>query len=162
MAVGVEEEGAHLGVLVEAAGHGPAGDGAGKARHIGLAVAAVDAERVQLQELAGEVLVEAAAAALAGARRRPDRLAVVEIEQHGRMLLHRLQHGAEGAVDMRADGLALEGAGGEAQLLALGDGDAEMVGPEPDEALGEAELGLHRVRMRKATSSRKMRAAGGW
>ena len=64
---------------------------------VGLGVAAVDADRVQLQDLAGEVLVEAEAAALAGPGMRPDRLGVVEIEQHRRMARDGEQHVAEAA-----------------------------------------------------------------
>src|SRR3546814_2860165 len=83
---------------------------------------------------AAVILVQSDMAALAGARIRPDRGGIVEIEQHGRMPGRRQQHVAEAAEGMGADRLALIGAGhGSDELLAPGHG--EMVGPELHTAL---------------------------
>ena len=57
------------------------------------------------------------------------------------MALDRQQHVGEAAEHMRADRLALVGAGHAADLVRR---DAEMVGPEPDQPLGEADLGAER------------------
>src|SRR4051812_48222891 len=48
--------------IVVGRGNRPAGDDAGKAGDVGLRIAAVDAQRVELQDLAGKILVEAALA----------------------------------------------------------------------------------------------------
>ena len=108
----------------------PAGE---RARHLGdvlLRVAAVDAERVQLHQLARVVLVQparrawrcrrAGIAGMAGVERRRRRAhrgracgrsvgahPVVEIEEHRRALRRRLEQIAEPAEDVRADGVAL-------------------------------------------------------
>src|SRR5207244_1391067 len=88
----------------------PAGQDAGERLDVLLAVTAIDAERVQLEDLAAEILVEALVAAAADERVRTDRLDIVEIEPHRRMARHREQHVGEPAGDMRTDGLALESA----------------------------------------------------
>src|SRR6185369_11051102 len=79
----------------------PAGDGLGEGGDVRLRVTAVDAERVQLEDLARQVLVDVEfaptlriAAALQktrGARIRADRRLVVEVQQHRRVLLDREQ-----------------------------------------------------------------------
>ena len=74
------------------------------------AIAGADAERMQLQNFARQIFVQALAAAYAGDRVRPDRAGVVEIDQHRRMGLGREQHVGEVAEHMRPDRLALVGA----------------------------------------------------
>ncbi len=94
--------------------HRPAGQRPGELGDVGLRVAGADAERMQLEDFAREVLVEAALLAaargdeLAGARIRADRLRLVEVDEHRRMLLDRDQHVGEFAQHMRADRLELE------------------------------------------------------
>src|SRR5579862_7403879 len=61
-----EPEGAEVGF--PRSGDGPAGEDLGEGRDIGLGIAAVDAEGVQLQKLAGEIFVEAELAALSHPR----------------------------------------------------------------------------------------------
>ena len=124
---------------------GPAGDDPGEARDVGLGVAAVDAERVQFEDLAREVLVEAASAIAAGLAVGADRLRVVEIDQHRGVLLDGLQHVAEAAEHVRADRLALEAAGHDPHGGALAGRDAEMVGPELHQPLDERCVGRCRM-----------------
>src|SRR4051794_23963740 len=64
MRIGVERKSAGRAELAQAAGKGPAGDDARQRRHVVLAIAAADAERMQLHDLAREILVEAALAVL--------------------------------------------------------------------------------------------------
>ena len=78
--------------------------------HVGLGIAAVDAEGVQLQQLAGEVLVEPDVAPRPEGESGPTERGIVEIDQHGRVADHGAQQVVEAAGDMRTDGLALEGA----------------------------------------------------
>ena len=92
MRIGVEHEGAGRAELALPSGIGPAGDDARQRGDVVLRIAAADAERMQLHDLAREIFVQAAVAVLPGARIRPERLLVVEKEQHRRMLLDRLQH----------------------------------------------------------------------
>src|SRR6478672_113259 len=89
----------------------PTRDHLGEARDIVLGVNGAYAERVQFENFARKILVQPAAAVLAGLRGRPDRPRVVEIDQHRRMGLDRLQHVAEAAKHVHADRLALEGPG---------------------------------------------------
>ncbi len=118
--------------------HRPAGQHIGKARHVVLRVAAVDTERVQLEDLARQVLVQALGLVDAAGRIRSDRLRVVEVEQHRRMALGGKQHVAEAAERMGADRLTLITAGHGLNLVRR---DTEMVRPEPDQPLGKADLG---------------------
>ena len=112
----------------------PAGQDARQRLDIVLRIAAIDTERVQLEDFASEILVEAAAGALAGHRIGTDRLRVVEIEQHRRMALDRKQHVGEAAEHVRPDRLALERTG-----KAADEGAArrhrEVVAPELHEPL---------------------------
>ena len=121
--------------------HGPAGQHIGKARHVVLRVAAVNAERVQLEDLARQILVQALGLIDAGNRIRPDRLRVVEVKQHRRMSLDGAQHVAEAAKRMGADSLALVSPGHGLNLVRR---DAEMVRPEPNQPLGKSDLGRDR------------------
>jgi len=61
------------------------------------------------------------------------------------VLLDRLQHVGEAPEDVRTDRFALERAGPHSRQLTLVRGDAEMVGPERDQPLGETALGQHRA-----------------
>ena len=117
--VGEEGELAGLGDTSFAAGEGPAGEDAGERRHVGLRVAAGDAQRVQLEDLARQVFVEAALAPLSGNGARPERLGIVEIDQHGRMAGDGAQHVGEAAEHVRPDRLALEASGGGANRPTL-------------------------------------------
>ena len=126
----------------------PAGQDLGEIRHVGLGVAGGGADGVQLHALAGEVLVQAAMAALAGRAVRADRAGVVQVDQHGRVAHHRQQHVLEPAGDMRADGLLDEGAAQRGGAAA--DRDGEMVGPEPDQPFAERRRGGQGVLQRGA------------
>src|SRR5882672_11263075 len=114
----------------------PAGQDAGKRLDVLLGIAAIDAERVQLEDLASEILVEPLVAALAERRARPDRLDVVEIEAHRRMARDGEQHIGEASGDVRADRLALESAD-EAAYHRPQRRDGEVVAPEEDQTLAQ-------------------------
>ena len=96
---------------------------------------------MQLQNFARQILVQSPAAVDAGNRVRPDRRGVVEIEQHRRMGFGGEQHVGEAAEHMRPDRLALIGAGETRHLVGR---HAEMVGPEPHQPFGKADLGAER------------------
>ena len=96
---------------------------------------------MQLQDFTREILVEATAAVDAGRRLGPDRTGVIQVHQHRRMRFDGEQHVRKAAKDVRADRLALVGAGQRAYLVG---GHAEMVRPEPDQPFGKTELGHER------------------
>ena len=98
---------------------------------------------MQLHDFAGEIFVQPALAVLPGAGIRAERLLVVEKEQHRRMLLDRLQHVAETPEHVGPDRLALERARPHPRQPALVGGNAEMVGPERHQPLGEAAIRDH-------------------
>jgi len=98
---------------------------------------------MEFQYLAGEVLVEPLAAIAAGDRIRSDRARIVEVDEHPRMAFHCHQHVREAARQMRPDRLAFIGAGDGAQPGLVGR-DAEVIGPEPRQPLGKADLGAQR------------------
>ena len=157
---GVEGEGAGLAEHARRPDDRPSRENAGESGDVGLAVAAADADRVQLQDFAAQVLVEAAVRALAGSRVRADGARVVEEVQHRRMTLGGQQHVGEPPEHVRADRLALERAGGDSAEAALRRADAEMVGPEGDEPLGESGAGFDRTmdpRQRLAAEDRLLR-----
>ena len=85
-------EQACAGAATEAS-HGPARERPGELGHVGLGVAGAHSERVQLHDLAREILVEPALLPtahrdeLAGAGIGADRLRLVEKHEHRRMLL---------------------------------------------------------------------------
>jgi hypothetical protein len=85
-----------------------------------LAVTAVDAERVQLQQLARVVLVHALG----------DVARVDQVHQHGRVAAGRLQGLAEAAAHMWADGV-FQVAGQRGSDARLAPEDIEVVEPEP-------------------------------
>ena len=100
------------------AGETPAGQRAREFGDVVLAIAAAHAERVQLHDLAREVLVQAAFALRVALRRaqrrhavRSDRTGLVEKQLHGRMTFDRHQHVLEAAEHVRADRFRFERAG---------------------------------------------------
>jgi hypothetical protein len=119
----------------------PARQNAGEGGDVGLAVAAVDADGVKLEDFAGVVLVQARPPSHAHRGVRPHGSDVVEVGQHGGMLRHRDQHVLEAAENVGTDGLALECAGHERRDAAGFQPDREMVRPERRETFGEADIG---------------------
>src|SRR5262245_37975191 len=77
-----EDEGAGLANAPLSPCERPAGDDARERGDICLGVAAVNAERVQLQDFASKVLVEPPPASLTRGRLRPEGLSVIEVEEH--------------------------------------------------------------------------------
>src|SRR5262249_8619727 len=116
---------------------GPAGEHIRKTRDIGLRIAAADAERVQFENLAGEVLVQTLVTIDAGDRIRAHRFRVIEVVQHGRMAFDRGQHVSKGAEDVRAYRLALIGTGHRKDLVGR---HTEVVRPKPNKTLDEADV----------------------
>ena len=91
MREGAEAEPGRVGAQVDR----PAGQHLGEVGNVGLGVAGGGADGVQFHAFAGEVLVQAAMAALAGGAVGADRLGVVQVDQHGGVVHHRHQHGLE-------------------------------------------------------------------
>jgi hypothetical protein len=94
-----------------------------------LRVAAVDAERVQLEDFARQVLVDAElavarrrapAATLSELRPRTDRGLIVEVQDHRRMRLDRCQQIGEAAGHVRPDRFVLQRAGEREHLRLVG------------------------------------------
>ena len=83
------------------------------------------------RRLARQILIKSLVAIDAGDRVRAHRLHIVEIEQHRRMALDRLQEIREAA----------EHVGAHHGDVFVGR-NAEMVGPEPDQALDQVDLGV--------------------
>src|SRR4051794_32215829 len=135
--VGVEEECSGFAELSQTPDKCPAGDDARKRCYVTLRIAAVEAERMQLKDFAREIFVEPAPGALTERRVRPNGDLVIEIKQHCRMALDRLQHLAEVSQYVRADSLALESAGRDANETALCRRDTEMVCPKRDKPFDE-------------------------
>ncbi len=141
MQTAVENElGAVLGIVIGRDDR-PSREHLGETRDVVLAVAGAHTERVQLQDLTREILVEAAGAIDAGHRVGPDGNEIVEVDQHGRVALDREQHVDVAPEDVRPDRFALIATRHVRYPLR---GHAEMVRPEPDEALGKADLGGER------------------
>src|SRR4030095_6324661 len=113
-----------------------------ESRHVGLRVAAVYAQRVQLEDLAGEIFVQAGRAReiRVGGRRRlespPPREGGGEIHDHRGMLRRCEQHVCEISADVRTDRLALEAADDGEDYRLLGR-HREMIRPEQGEPLVE-------------------------
>ena len=122
---------------------------------VGLRVPAANAERMQLQDLARQVLVEAARSLLplarphAGQAARTDRLRLVEVQQHRRMAHDRQQQVFEAAQHVRADRIGLEAAG-QPDDQELVDRDREVVRPEVHQSLDEGGRGQQRARCARA------------
>ena len=106
-----------------ALGH-PAGEGAGGLADVGLGIGA-SAQREQLEELAGEVLV------------RPFAMAgpAVEPDEHGRVGDHRVEQPGEAAERPFAERLDLRGQGGHAVDLRQAGGEVAV--PEERQPLAE-------------------------
>ena len=71
MDIGLEHERAGRSQQAFAAGETPAGEHVGQRDHVALAIAAIDAERVQFEDFAAEVFVAAAMLPQAGGRVGP-------------------------------------------------------------------------------------------
>ena len=131
------------------AAHGPSGENLRQLLHILLRVAAVDAQRVQLEQFARVVFVEPAPLpSAASGKPRPtragtDRLEIVEVDEHRRMLRRCEQHVFEPAEDVRPDRLALVAAGERRDEHLRRSRDAQMIGPERDEPLDERPIRRH-------------------
>ena len=128
---------------------GPAGEDGGESGDVGLGVAAVDAEGVELHHFPAVVLVEAAVAFLrvgvggvdavgdgVGADGQP----VVEVDHHGRAGGGGEEEVAELAEGVFADGVALV-AGGVPLIGVFADVDVEVIEPEVGHDLLELALG---------------------
>src|SRR4029077_13658211 len=89
----------------------PPSEDLGEVRHVGLAITTANAERVQFQRLACEILIEAIVLVDARNRIRAHRQHIVEVDQHRWTALHRLQKVGKTAEHVRPNGLALIGAG---------------------------------------------------
>src|SRR6185437_8675442 len=96
---------------------------------VGLSIAAVDAERVQLHHFACVVLIDAVELAVSAGRVGRGVLPVVEIEEHGGMFGGRAEQIAKAAHRMWTNGFFLEGAGPDAAEALAGE-DVEVVEPE--------------------------------
>ena len=141
--IGLEQERAGLAGFAAGFRETPARDDARQRRDIGLSIAAVDAERMQFKNFAGEIFVEPLAVEAAGVGARANRTLVVEIENHRRMRFNGDQQVREFAEHMRTYRLALERAGGRPKTLALGDRHREMIRPKGDQPLDEAGPRFH-------------------
>ena len=122
-------------------GDAPAGKRPRELGDVGLRVARANAQRMQLHDLAREVLVEPGLARrvpLLGAQGqhavRSDRLGLIEIELHRGVAFDRQQHVIEPPEHMGPDRLGLEGAR-KGQYDGLVRRDREMVGPEMHQPL---------------------------
>jgi hypothetical protein len=115
----------------------PPGEDLGEIGHIGLAIAASHAERVQFERLARQILVKALVLVDAGDRVRAHRLHIVEVEQHRRMAFHRQQKIGKAAEHVRPDGFAFVSSNHGGVFIG---GNAEVVGPEPDQTFDQADL----------------------
>ena len=130
---------------------GPTGEAAGHGDDIFLRVTAVHAERVQLEQLAGVILIQPpggpGAAPHPGQRLgswRRNRLPVIQVEQHGRILRRRQQHVLELAKNMRTNGIALVGRHQKA-IIALFEEYVEMVVPEIDQHFIQLSVAVYRA-----------------
>ncbi|KAF0241924.1 MAG: hypothetical protein FD180_4214 [Planctomycetota bacterium] len=112
---------------------GPAGEAPRDFHDVLLRVAAVDAERVQLEQLTAVVFIR-----LVG-RARFAVLAAVEIDEHRGGSRRRLHHVAEFSQRVPADGVAIVG-GLEPRAVGLADVDVEVIRPELDHDLEELAL----------------------
>ena len=125
----------------------PAGENLREFLHVLLCVAAVDAERVELEQLARVVLVQSAALTVVALTRAgaagggSDRLKVVEIDEHRRMLRRGEHHVLEASEHVRPDHLSLVAAGQRSDDDLRAGRDAQVIGPERDESLDERPLG---------------------
>ena len=128
----------------------PAGERARDGDDVGLRVAAVDAERVQLHQLAAVVLVEPRTPRVGRETSARDllarrlRLPVVEVEQHRRVASRGQQQVAEPAEDVRTDRIALVAREQHAPL-SLAVEHVEVIQPEIDEHFLELAVRVERA-----------------
>lgn len=123
--------------------HRPAGQTPRHLHHVLLRVAAVDAERVQLQQLARVILVR-----LLG-HVRPSVHPAVEIPEHRRTQRRRAQHLGEAAQRVLANHLAIV-RHREPFAIALRGINVEVVRPKLNHHLIQLPFGEHRARQRAA------------
>ena len=145
--------------LADIAADGPAGEDQRQLLHVALVVATIDAEGMQFEQLAGVVLIEAAAVVPPGAGVWPDRADLIEVDQHRRVTRAGLHHILEAAKDVRADGLTLVGTSRQGDDRLAGGADREVVRPEPDQPLGKGGIGGHGVTQCRARLKTKGLAA---
>jgi hypothetical protein len=120
---------------------------------------------VTIENFAGEVFIEAPCTpprrcALCDNAVQPDRLRLIEIEQHCRMVFDCGQHIAELAQQMRTDRLELE-CTSQANDRDLKDRDGEMIGPEMDHPFDEGRICSQR-RRRAGTNCRDILVTQGF
>src|SRR6185503_4951946 len=129
----------------------PAGERTRECGDVLLRVTAVYAERVQLENLAREVLVDAEfaiavrstpVATLRELRVRSNGSLVVQVQNHRGMRLDGGQHVREPTRNVRPDRLVLQRAREREDLRLVG-GNREVVGPEVDQALAKRFFGVH-------------------
>ncbi len=130
------------------AGDGPAREDPGQRLHVGLGIPPVDAERVELEQFAGVVLVESALSSTSGqstsrgrVRAHADR--VVQIDEHRRVTRRGEHHILEAPEHVPSDHLALVETGERGNRGLGRHGHAQVVGPERHQALGERRRGYH-------------------
>ena len=121
---------------------GPAGEDLRELLDIVLGVSAVHANRVQLEQFARVVLVQATASGacptgLRASGGRPHRLRVVEIQQHCRMAGRSEDQIGEAAEHVGPDRLAFVAAGQRGHQQLGGGRHAEMIRPERHQPLEE-------------------------
>ena len=132
-----------LGARPFARPYGPTSQRSRDVHDVGLRIAAIHAQRMQLHQLSCVVLVDAArgargcAASLGSARRASwgllsDILPVIEVEEHGRALRGGFEHVAEVTEHIRPDGFAFVLAQVIARRALAGE-HVEVVEPEVDQ-----------------------------
>src|SRR5690606_16292982 len=137
------------------AGEGPAGEGPGQLDHVLLRVPAVDAQRVQLEQFAGIVLVQPASRALAlrpepcRGRTRPDGQEVVEVEEHRGMPRRGEDHVLEAAQHVAPDHIALVAARQHHHRELRLPRNAQVVRPERHQPFDERALAAHPLGQRR-------------
>ena len=136
----------------------------GEGGDVGLGVAGGRADGVQLQALAGEVLVEAAVRCAGRPRLSgPTEPALSQVEQHGGVAHDGQQHVANRPVTWGRIASRDEGADERRRRSPLADADGEVVGPEPDQALAEGRGGGQALSSRALVSDwKRSRARWGW
>ncbi len=107
-----------------------------KLAHIVLRISGPDAQSVQLQQLARQVLVQPAPPLQPDLGIRPERDRLVEVDQHGRMCLDRQQQVREPPRQVGPDRIA-DQRGGQFPLARAPETDGEMVGPEQHQPFAE-------------------------
>ena len=104
--------------------------------HIALPIRTTHTQRMQLQHLSGQVLVQPAPASFACRRVRPEAADLIQIVQHHRMAHYRDQHVAEASRNVRPNCLRLECRRHE-QLARIASSNGEVIRPECAQPLKE-------------------------